>query len=117
MILLTDTGELVVVELFAEPTLYKNENVIKAIKSIDKLEGKYYVKDEVRLLTFDSDRKLNWQVIQCPYSDDSSLGHWYSQFDTKGLAIRKMQRDGYDVYMNGKLIENPEKLKVLKLKP
>lgn len=89
----------------------EDDSVIKAVKYLKDLNPKYEVKDEIRNLIIHSDTrdrvsygKYNWKVIQSSFNDDSSLGHYYMMFDTKGEAIDRILKDGYSLFINDKLV-------------
>ena len=43
----------------------------------------------------------NWQVMQCPFTDDSSIGKRYNVFETVGGALDRMRKDGFVVTIDG----------------
>jgi hypothetical protein len=46
----------------------------------------------------------NWKIIQSKFSDNSSLGNYHSNSETKGEAISRMLEAGFIVEICGKRI-------------
>lgn len=82
---------------------------VLAIKSVEELQKKspLYVNRVVyRLITHPHDKfsqgyAYNWEVIESPFTDKSSLGSKYSTSETKGEAILRMLKDGFEVIVDG----------------
>lgn len=79
----------------------EDSSIITAIKTKEQL-GEFAVKDEIREITLDTHRKYNAKVTQSSYADNSSLGDWYMQWNTKGEAISRLKQDGYTICADGK---------------
>jgi hypothetical protein len=97
--LLLKNNKLVQTNLREDPVL------VRAMKSKADLNSDFAVKNEIRELVMHqkgaSIGKYNFVVVQSSYSDDSSLGSYYSVFDSKGDAISKLLSDGYSITING----------------
>ena len=99
-------GVLQMLETPQNDSLYQQEFL--AIKELDKFsetEKTYAVKRVVYKALWDSEGYCNWQVIESQYSDNSSIGSYYKQFDDIAEAILQMQEAGFTVTKNGVIIE------------
>jgi len=83
---------------------YRN---ITAVKPMNQLrdEGDDYavkpVKYQMICYSIFGTKQYNFMVVECPYEDSSSYGHYYHPFNTVGEGVLYMIKDGFTVYING----------------